>query len=90
MEAMARTGAGDYAAARRPAMEAVEVARRVRNPALSATAFYAAATAIWLGEPQTALKVIEDSLVLTRAGAFDSIIGFPCRWPAPSGPGTTT
>jgi predicted ATPase/class 3 adenylate cyclase len=76
MEAMAWTSAGDYAAARRPAMEAVEVARRVRNPALSATAFYAAATAIWLGEPQTALALIEDSLVLTRAGAFDSIIGF--------------
>jgi len=76
MEAMAWTGAGDYPAARRPAMEAVEVARRVRNPALSATAFYAAATAIWLDEPQAALTLIEDSLVLTRAGAFDSIIGF--------------
>jgi hypothetical protein len=76
MEAMAWTGAGDYAAARRPAMEAVEVARSVRNPALSATAFYAAATAIWLDEPQTALTLIEDSLVLTRAGAFDSILGF--------------
>jgi predicted ATPase/class 3 adenylate cyclase len=76
MEAMAWTGAGDYAAARQPAMKAVEVARRVRNPALSATAFYAAATAIWLGEPQAALTLIEDSLVLTRAGAFDSIIGF--------------
>jgi predicted ATPase len=76
MEAMAWTGAGKHAAARRPAMEAVEVARKVQNPALSATAFYAAATAIWLGEPQTALTLIEDSLVLTRAGAFDSIIGF--------------
>ena len=76
MEAMAWTGAGDYEAARGPAMEAVEVARKVQNPALSATAFYAAATAIWLGEPQTALTLIEDSLVLTRAGAFDSILGF--------------
>jgi predicted ATPase len=76
MEAMAWTGAGDYAAARRPAMDAVEVARRVQNPALSATAFYAAATATWLDEPQAALTLIEDSLVLTRAGAFDSIIGF--------------
>jgi len=76
MEAMAWTGAGDYATARRPAMDAVEVARRVQNPALSATAFYAAATATWLDEPQAALTLIEDSLVLTRAGAFDSIIGF--------------
>jgi predicted ATPase/class 3 adenylate cyclase len=76
MEAMAWTDAGDYAAARRPAMEAVEVARKVQNPALSATAFYAAATAIWLGEPQSALTLIEDSLVLTRAGAFDSMLGF--------------
>ena len=76
MEAMAWTGAGDYAAARRLAVEAVEVARRIRNPALSATAFYAAATAIWLGEPQTALALIEDSVALTRAGAFDSILGF--------------
>ena len=76
MEAMAWTAAGDYAAARQPAMEAVEIARRVRNPALSAMAFYAAAAAIWLGEPQTALTLIEDSLALTRAGAFDSILGF--------------
>ena len=76
MEAMAWTAAGDYEAARRPAMEAVEVARKVQNPALSATAFYAAATAIWPSEPQTALTLIEDSLVLTRAGAFDSILGF--------------
>ena len=43
MEAMAWTRAGDYAAAQRPAMEAVEIARRIRNPALSAEAFFAAA-----------------------------------------------
>ena len=76
MEAMAWTAAGDYAAARPPAMEAVEIARRVRNPALSATAFYAAAAAIWRGEPQAALALIEDSLALTRAGAFDPALGF--------------
>ena len=74
-EAMAWTAAGDHAAARRPAMEAVEVARRVRNPALSASAFYAAAAAIWPGEPQAALALIEDSLALTRAGAFDPGLG---------------
>ena len=68
---MAWTAARDYAAARRPAMEAVEVARRVQNPALSAFAFCAAAGAIWPGDPQTALMLIEDSLALTRAGAFD-------------------
>jgi tetratricopeptide (TPR) repeat protein len=74
-EAIAWTRAGDYAAARRPAMEAVEVARRVGNPALSAAAFSAAAGAIWPSDPQTALALIEDSLALTRAGAFDPILG---------------
>jgi predicted ATPase/transcriptional regulator with XRE-family HTH domain len=75
MEAMAWTDAGDRAAARRPAMEALEIARRVGNPALSATASFGAADAIWLGEPQAALTLIEDSLALTRAGAFDPIFG---------------
>jgi predicted ATPase/class 3 adenylate cyclase len=74
-EANAWTAAGDYAAARPPAMEAVEIARRVGNPALSAGAFYAAAAAIWPGEPQAALALIEDSLALTRGGAFDSALG---------------
>jgi hypothetical protein len=72
---MAWTAAGDCAAARQPAMEAVEIARQVRNPALSATAFYTAATAIWPDEPQTALTLIEDSLTLTRAGAMDTMLG---------------
>jgi predicted ATPase/transcriptional regulator with XRE-family HTH domain len=76
MEAMAWTDAGDHAAARRPAMDAVETARRVRNPMLSAIACYAAAAAIWIGEPQTALTLVEESLALTRAGAFDPILGF--------------
>ena len=75
MEAMAWTRAGDYAAARQLAMEAVEVARRVRNPALSAEAFCAAAGAIWRSEPQTALTLIEDSLALTRIGASDALHG---------------
>jgi predicted ATPase/transcriptional regulator with XRE-family HTH domain len=75
-EALDWSAAGDHAAARRPAMEAVEIARRVRNPALSAMAFYAAAGAVWLEEPQTALTLIEDSLALTRAGALDSVLGF--------------
>ena len=74
-EAMAWTAAGDYAAARTPAMEAVEVARRVQNPALSAYAFLTAAGAIWPGDPQTALMLIEDCLALTRAGASDPILG---------------
>ena len=73
LEARGWTTAGDHAAARRPAMEAVEVARRVQNPGLSAAAFYAAAAAIWPREPQTALTLIEDSLALTRAGAFDPV-----------------
>ena len=75
-EAMAWTDAGDHAAARRPAMEAVEAARRFGIPALSAVACYAAAAAIWIGEPQTALTLVEESLALTRAGAFDGIHGF--------------
>jgi predicted ATPase/transcriptional regulator with XRE-family HTH domain len=74
MEARTWTTAGDRAAARRPAMEAVEAARRVQNPGLSALAFYAAAAAIWPGDPQTALMLIEDSLALTRAGASDIIL----------------
>ncbi|HYB17819.1 MAG TPA: hypothetical protein VEF71_20455, partial [Streptosporangiaceae bacterium] len=74
-EAMAWIAAGDYAAARPPAMEAVEVARRVQNPGLSAWAFCTAAGAIWPGEPQAALTLIEDSLALTRAGAFDPVLG---------------
>jgi predicted ATPase/class 3 adenylate cyclase len=79
-EAMAWTAARDYAAARSPAMEAVEVARRVQNPALSAFAFCATAGAIWPGDPQTALMLIEDSLALTRAGAFDPILGTALTW----------
>ena len=75
-EAMAWTDAGDHAAARRPAMEAVEAARRFGIPSLSAVACYAAAAAIWIGEPQTALTLVEESLALTRAGAFDGIHGF--------------
>jgi hypothetical protein len=49
-EAFAWTAAGDYAAARPPAMEAVEIARRIQNPALSAFAFCTAAAAIWPGD----------------------------------------
>jgi len=79
-EAMAWTAAGDYAAARRPAMEAVEVARRVQNPGLSAFAFCAAAGAIWPGDPQAALTLIEDSLALTRAGAFDPALDTALTW----------
>jgi predicted ATPase len=79
-EAMAWTAAKDYAAAREPAMEAVEVARRVQNPALSAFAFTAAAGAIWPADPQAALMLIEDSLALTRAGAFDPILGTALTW----------
>jgi predicted ATPase/class 3 adenylate cyclase len=79
-EAMAWTAAGDYAAARPPAMEAVEVARRVQNPALSAFTFCAAAGAIWPTDPQTALILIEDCLALTRTGAFDPIIGVALTW----------
>jgi predicted ATPase/class 3 adenylate cyclase len=79
-EAMAWTAAGDEAAARQPAMEAVEVARRVRNPALSAVAFSAAASAIWRSEPQAALALIEDSLALTRAGASDPFLGIALTW----------
>jgi predicted ATPase/DNA-binding XRE family transcriptional regulator len=75
MEALAWIDAGDRAAARRPAVEAVEIARESGNPALSATACYAAAEAIWLSEPQAAQALIEDSLALTRAGAFDPILG---------------
>jgi hypothetical protein len=56
-------------------MEAVEVARRLRNPALSAQAFWAAAGAVSRSEPQTALMLIEDSLALARAGASDQLLG---------------
>jgi hypothetical protein len=76
MEAMAWTDGGNHAAARGPAMEAVEVAGKVGNPAMSATACYAAAQALWLKEPQAAGTLVDDSLALTRAGALDSIHGF--------------
>ncbi len=76
MEATAWITAGDFTAARQPAIRAVEIARMSRNPALSALACYAAAHAVRLEEPQTALQFIEDSLALTRAGAADSILGF--------------
>jgi predicted ATPase/DNA-binding XRE family transcriptional regulator len=75
MEAGAWIDAGDRAAARRPAMEAVEIARRIGNPGLSALACYGAADAIWLGEPKAAQALIEDSLALTRAGAIDPVLG---------------
>jgi predicted ATPase/class 3 adenylate cyclase len=73
-ETLAWLRAGDDAAARQPAMEAVEIARKVRNPSLSANAFYVAAEAIWRSEPQAALLLIEDSLALTRAGANDTVL----------------
>ncbi len=76
MEAMAWDAADDHVAARQPAMQAVEIARKARNPALSAMAFYAAAAAVWIDDPKTALTFIEDSLALTRAGALDSILGY--------------
>ena len=79
-EARAWSSAGDYRAARRPAMEAVEVARRVQNPGLSAWACCIAAAAIWHGDPQAALMLIEDSLALTRAGASDMILGMAFTW----------
>ena len=82
LEARAWIAAGDYAAARRPAMEAVEVARRVQNPGLSALAFWVAAAATWPGDPQAALRLIEDSLALTRAGAFDPVRGIALEWAA--------
>ena len=71
---MAWTAAGDYAAARPPAMEAVEVARRAQNPAILAFAFLTVAGTIWPSDPQTALVLIEDSLALTRAGASDPVL----------------
>jgi len=82
LEARAWIAAGDCAAARRPAMEAVEVARRVQNPGLSALAFWVAAAATWPGDPQAALRLIEDSLALTRAGAFDPVRGIALEWAA--------
>jgi hypothetical protein len=74
-EAVAWTYAGDYAAARQLAMRAVDIARRVRNPAMSAYASFAAADAIWHSEPQAALPLIEDSLALLHAGACDTTLG---------------
>ena len=74
-EALAWTRGRDYAAARQPAMEAVEIAPRVRNPALSAQASIAAAAAIWHSEPPAALLLIEDSLALARAGAAGTVLG---------------
>jgi predicted ATPase/class 3 adenylate cyclase len=74
-EALAWARIGDYAAARQHAMEAVEIARRVRNPFGSADACYAAALAIWRSEPPAALLLIEDCLALTRAGASDTHFG---------------
>jgi len=79
-EAMAWTRAGDSAAARRPAMEAVEIARRLRNPALSAEAFYAAAGAVSRSELQTALTFIEDCLALARSGASDALLSGALMW----------
>jgi predicted ATPase/transcriptional regulator with XRE-family HTH domain len=76
MEAMAWTVGGNQAAARGPALEAVEVTRRIGNPGTSATACYAAAQALWLTEPQAARALVEETLVLTRAGALDSIHSF--------------
>jgi hypothetical protein len=56
-------------------MEAVEIARRIRNSALSADAFLAAAEAIWRSEPRAALLLIEDGLALIRAGANNPNLG---------------
>jgi hypothetical protein len=43
---------------------------------VSALVCYAAAAAIWIGELQTALLLVEESLALARAGALDSVLGF--------------
>jgi hypothetical protein len=56
-------------------MEAVEIARRVGNPSLSAAAFFVAGQAIQRSEPQAALLLIEDSLVPLRAGAYELTFG---------------
>jgi hypothetical protein len=56
-------------------MEAVEIARRVRNPELSAWASFWAAVVIWRHDPQAALPLNEDSLALARAGALDQVLG---------------
>jgi hypothetical protein len=74
-EALAWTWIGDYAAARPPAIQALEIARKVRNPSLLANACYSAAEAIWHSEPHAALLLIEDGLTLVRAGAYDPILG---------------
>ena len=79
-EARAWIAAGDYAAARRPAAEAVEVARRVQNPGLSAWAFCVAAAVTWPRDPSAALMLIEDSLTLTRAGANEPVLGIALEW----------
>jgi hypothetical protein len=76
MEATAWIIAGEVAAAREPAIQAVEIARRIQNPALSTFASYAAAHAVRLQDPETALKLIEDCLTQARAGSVDSILGF--------------
>jgi hypothetical protein len=44
-------------------------------PELSAMASFGAAAAIGRRDPQAALRLIEDSLALTRAGAFDTLHG---------------
>jgi hypothetical protein len=75
IEATCLNRAGDHAAARQPAMEAVEIGRKIRNPFLLATASLAAADAIWRSNPQAALLLIEDTLALTRAGAQDTVEG---------------
>ena len=65
------------------------MAREVQNPALSAFKPSVRPRARYgLGDPQTALMPIEDSLALTRAGAFDPILGTALTWATSSGPRT--
>ena len=74
--AFVRAVAGDVTGAREPADLAVSLARTTRNPSLIASSLFAVALAALHTDPEAALAAIDESIVLTRAGASEIVLGF--------------
>jgi len=72
----ARAVAGDVEGAREFAELAIPLARSTRNPSLIASSLFGVALAAMQTDPEAALIAIDESVVLTRAGASEVVLGF--------------
>ena len=67
--------AGHDVEARAKADDALAIARGLRNPSALAFALFATALVTQGPEPEVALAAVEESIALTRSGAFDGAYG---------------